>query len=423
MLKRKIGAVALAFLLLFHGGLWAYAEASEESAWTELLKFSTVNDSGSNWFKYTTSATVSIPTPYSMRLTKIDMLITYPASTGPTNVEVYYNGTYYALEMRRIDETTSRVYGTIQNNFYSDVRVRFTRGNAQVSYLEILSCRVSQVMRQEVSASAQVFVDNTYYSVSTNINIPGDDNPIYANINSDAIIRIDVQDWMKYDTLSVWGSSESLAVSSIRVNVGTLGVPFDVSYMSNVESNEWTEWVTDYGGDSGCMLTFPHFYGKTLYCITIDLQQLDRTYNFNGSSYPMYIYLTGTFPADIGYSFNCQYVNGSVIVPDKTDAAWWTRFTDFMRDLMNPASSHVNQFQHDAEVAVGELENANDQLQEVERPDVEQVVTDFEQFVPQADVQFVGSEMAALTSNGLFSTLLLMGLGVALIGYILYGKR
>lgn len=418
--KRLLAALALALVLLTSTIEPVTAQAAGDSAWLELLEFSTVNSSGSNWFQYTSTATISIPTPYSMRCTKVDMLITYPENTAPTKVEVYYNGTYYNLEMRRIDSNTSRVFGTIQNNFYSDVRIRFTRSSTQLSYLEVLSCRVSQLVTQEVAASAQVFMNNTYYPTSSNVTIDGDDDPKWANINSETTIRIDVQDWMKFDKLSVWGSASSLAITSIRVNVGTLGVPFDVSYRSNVSDSEWTEWVTDYGGDTGAMLTTPHYFGKSLYCITIDLAELDRTYNFGGNAYPMYIYLTGTFPYDRGYTFNCQYVNGSITIPDKTAASWWTRFTDFMTGLFDRDSAEGDAFQDDMQQMGDEFQNALDQMDEVTQPPVEDIPIDPSTYLDPTAIGQAGSIIQSLFDNNLVMTMVSITLIVGLAAFIIF---
>lgn len=413
--------LVLAFALFFV--MAAPASAAEESAWVELLEYSTVNDSGSNWFRYNGTATVSIPTPYSMRLAKIDMLLTYPENTAPTSVEVIYNGVSYALGMWRINSTTSRVYGIIHNNFYTDVRLKFTRGGTSTAYLEILSCRVSQLVTQEAVANAQVFVDNTYYPTATNIEIPGDSDPKYANINSDTTIRIDVQDWVKFDRLTIWGSASSLAVSSIRVNVGTLGVPFTVSYMTNVTSNEWSEWVTDYGGDTGAILTNPHYYGKSLYCVDIDLTGLDRTYNYNGSPYPMFIYLTGTFPADSGFTLNCQYVNGSIIVPDKSEVTWWNKFTTFLTDLFGGDASEADEFGSIMESQAGAMQDAVDELDQVTKPDVEDLDVSLDQYMDADAMEPVNGVLGAIFGNNIVVSMFLICLTCAFVSYALFGKR
>lgn len=419
-LKRLLPALALALVLLISTTEPATAQASGESAWMELLEYSTVNNAGKNWFQYSSNVTVSIPTPYSMRLTKIDLLITYPENTAPTKVDVFYNGTYYELEMRRIDATTSRVFGTIQNNFYSDVRVRFTRASTAISYLEILSCRVSQIVSQEVEATAQVFVDDTYYPTSYNIEVVGDPNPIFENMNSDSTIRIDVQDWMKFDKLSIWGSADCLAVTSIRVNVGKLGVPFEVSYRNTLTNSEWSEWYNDSSGWSGVTITSPSYLGKSLYCITIDVSELDPTYNFGGNSYPMYIYITGNFRRDVGYDFNCQYVNGTITVPDKTAASWWTRFTDFMTGLFNRDSAESDAFADDMQQMGDSFQDALDQMDEVTQPPVEDLPLDPSAYLDPNAIGQAGTVISELFNNKLVTPMVCITLTVGLAAFIIF---
>ena len=339
---KKLVSLALIVSLIFV--LAVPVSAAEETAWTELLEYSTVNNSGSNWFRYTSTTTVSVPTPYSMRLTKIDLLITYPSGTAPTKVEVTYNGTYYPLEILIIDNNTARVYGSIQQNFYSDVRIRFTSSSTSVSYLEILSCRVSQIVTQEVQADAQVFVNNTYYPTGTSIEVPGND----VSDTASSLIRIEVYDWMKFDTLTIWGSASTLGLNSVRATLGTSGLPFEMSYIQTLatgESADYTYRYTytenysgggGYGNGYGDINTAIEYNGKILYCITIDLTGVDRSYGYDGNSYPLVVYLTGVYTGTYGYTFNCQYVNGSIVVPDKTEVTWWNKFTAFMQGLFDP---------------------------------------------------------------------------------------
>lgn len=424
-------ALALAVLSTAVVPVTAQAAESNESAWYELLEYSTVNDSGSNWFRYSSTATVSIPTPYSMRLTKIDMLITYPNNTAPTNVEVFYNGTYYPLEMRRIDANTSRVYGSIQNNFYSDVRIRFTRGNSATAYLEILSCRVSQLVTQEVEAQAQVVIDNTYYSTATNIEVLGNgiSDAAYATI------RIDVSDWMKFDKLSIWGSAATLGLTSVRATVGTISLPFEMSYIQTVATGETTDYTYrytytenysgggGYGNGYGDLNTAVEYNSKILYCITIDLSDLDRTYNYNGNAYSMYIYLTGVYTGTYGYTFNCQYVNGSITVPDKTEAAWWDRFTKFFTDLFGGDTTEADNFKNDMQQQGEEVQDAADQIDTVTRPDLDDIDVDIGQFYDPDANQQVADLFGQLFENNLVLTMVMISLMVALAAFIIFGKR
>lgn len=427
MLKRKIVSCFLVLLLLASSGfgLISVHAAEGESAWTELLETTTVNNSGSNWFKYNGTATVSIPTPYSMRLTKIDMLLTYPANTAPTKVEVLYSGNAYELTMRRIDECTSRVFGTIQQNFYSDVRVRFSRGGTSTAYLEILSCRVSQVIQTEQVASAQVVFDNTFYPTNYYIEVPGDD----LEMNEYKTIRIDVQDWMKYDTLSVWGSASYMALTSVRVNLATLGLPYEMSYIQKTPTGEDTSYTerftyTDsstggFGNISGDLRTAFQYGGQVVYCITIDLRNIDRTLTEG----PLSVYMTGVYFGAYGFAFNCQYVNGSILVPDKSEIGWWTRFTSFMEGLFGGDTSQSDQFQQDAGQQREEFDQMNDQLEAVTKPPVENVQTDVGAYLDPVANAHVSSVFQSFASSPLITTMMLITLTVALVGYILFGKR
>ena len=426
MLARKLGSLLLAVALIIVLAVPVMA-ADDDSAWVELLEYSTVNNSGANWFRYTSTATVSIPTPQSMRLCKVDMLITYPANTAPTKVEVSYNGTYYALEMRRIDETTSRVFGTVQNNFYSDVRVRFTRSSTAISYLEILSCRVSPLVHQEVTSDAQVFVDNTYYNTGSNIVVAGND----ISETAYAQIRIDVSDWMKYDTLIIWGSALTMGLTSVRATVSTVGLPFEMSYIQTIATGETADYTNHYtytenysggggyGHGYGDINTAIEYNGKILYCITIDLTGVDRTLTTS----PLYVYLTGVYTGTYGYTFNCQYVNGSITIPDTSNVSWWTRFTNFMSGLFDGDTTESDDYRDEAGQQRDELDDMNEQLENVTKPAVDSIQMDIDNYLDGDDSQALAGALSSLTGNSLLISMMCITLTIALVGYVLYGKR
>lgn len=401
--------------------------AAEDSAWVELLEYSTVNDSGLNWFKYSSTATFSIPTPYSMRLTKIDMLITYPANTAPTAVDVYYNGTYYSLTMRRIDECTSRVYGTIAQNWYSDVRIRFTRSGTTTAYVEILSCKVSQLLHQEVTADAQVVIDNTYYSTGTAITVAGND----VSDTAYSQIRIDVNDWMEYDSLTIWGSALTMGLTSIRATVSTLALPFEVSYFQSVATGETTDSTYHfsyydysstsggYGNIYGDTTSAFEYNGKILFAITIDLTGVDRTLTTS----PLYVYFTGVYSGLYGYTFNCQYVNGSIIVPDKSDITWWNKFTTFMSGLFGGDDPDAADFESQMESQGDAMQDAVDEMDAVTKPPVDDINVSVDSYIDPSGVSDAGSLIGELMSQELILFMLLISLTVALASFVIFGKR
>lgn len=428
MLMRKCTALCMALLLLVASGVGVTAHAEEDSAWVELMEFATVNDSGSNVVKSaSTVTTISIRTPQSMRCCKIDMLVTFTSGTAPTAVAVMYNGIAYPLKIAQINATTARIYGDIPDTLYSNVLVRFTRSSSTVSYYEVLSCRITGVTAQEFVADASVLIDGTTYSTATQIEVAGND----ISETSYSQIRIDVYDWMKYDTVTIWGSALTMGLTSVRATVDTVGLPFEMSYTQTIATGETTDYTYHYtytenytggggyGDGYGDLNTAIEYNGKILYCITIDLSGVDRTLTTSS----LRVFLTGVYTGTYGYTFNCQYVNGSIVVPDTTNASWWTRFKNFMTDLFGGDTAESDDYQDEAGQQRDELDGLNTQLEDVNKPDVDGIQMDIGGYVDGGDSQAFAGALASLTGNSLLISMMCITLTIALVGYVLYGKR
>lgn len=94
-----------------------------------------------------------------------------------------------------------------------------------------------------------------------------------------------------------------------------------------------------------------------------------------------------------------------------------------MKSLFNPDDSGANQFQGEAGEKADEMEDANQVLDNVTKPSVDDIVTDFSEFASDEDFTAVGNIFGYMVNDSLFSTILLMSLTVALLAYVLYGKR
>lgn len=427
MMKRILSFVLGAALVIV---LAVPVQAAEtDGAWVELLETATVNDSGNNLFTLAaTSGTFRIKTPQYMRLTKVDMLISHPSGATPTAVSVWYNGSYYGLTVAKIDAYTTRVYGAnIPDTLYADVYFQFTKsGTASVTY-QILSCRVTSLYSQEYQADADVYIreTDTTYGVNYNSVVPAADESGVT----DGQVRVTVYDWRKYDSLTIWGSAVDFPISSIRATLGTLGLPITVSYMEGTEAGGYITWdsietgaVDDYGiyqhDGTGWADLETRPAGKWLYCITIDLSGADRTLG-----YPIYIYFTGIYEMIWGYTFNCQYVNGSISVADTTQVTWWNRFTKFMDGLFGVDDSAADEFESQMESQGQEMQDAVDQLDTMQKPAVSDINVDLSGIVSNSDLTLAASPLSALLSNELFFSMTLISLTLALVAYVLYGKR
>lgn len=420
MLARKVCSLLLAVSLIVVLAVPVMA-ADEDSAWVELLEFSSVNDTGQYIFSFTKSGTMNIPLPQQMRIRKVDMLISTPSGEQPISVSVTANSQTFDLTINKIASDLIRVSGYVPNTLYSTLIVKFQKSTSTRTYYQILSCKVSGMGMQEYQASADVRIENVTYSTNQHIDLTGVTPDEHAATSYQA--RINVYDWEKFDQLSVWGSVDGASIDSIRATLGTAGLPMETNFYQYNDAGTWTEYVFetdpshDYALESGASLSTP-FYGKYLYCITIDLSNVDRT-----STEPIYVYMTGHYDTMYGASYNCQYVNGSVYVADTSSMTWWKRFTSFMTGLFEGDSQDAEDFQQDAAQKGEEMDDLNNQFQDTTKPSVDDIPTDLDGYVPQTDIAEVKSSFSLITQNSLFSTFLMMGLTVALIAYILYGKR
>ena len=430
MLKRKIVSVFLALFLLASSGLGLIpAFAAEESAWVELLESETVNDSGNNLVTFSsTSTTFRIKTPQYMRCTKVDMLITHPSGYAPTSVKVRYNNVYYTLSMAKIDSCTTRVYGdNIPDNLYADLVFQINKsGTASITY-HILSCRVSPLSFKELKATAYALLNGVQYNTPFSFEY---DNPVVDDMYGEYQFPIVVTDWQKFDKVTISGSIGAMALNSIRASIGGLGLPYEMNFAvsnisgSDVNSIGWTEmkyysYDESYKGTTETeTFTYTEYLGKILFSITIDLSGVDRN-----STDQLICYFTCLANEWLGYTIQITGVTGLVDIADTSDASWWTRFKGFLTGLFDPDSPEAEDFQSSADQQGQQMEDLNEQLDSVTKPPVSDIETDLDDYVDPNALVIVNGNLAQLTNNSLIVAMLMISLIIALLSYILFGKR
>lgn len=391
------------------------AYAAQESGWIELLEYTSVREDGDNWFTVSgTTGSVTIPLQGEKRLRKIDMLLWNPTNQRPASASVTAGSTTTALDIYQLGSNMCRIVGYLPSAYYEAITVKLVKTSSTAATYEVLSCKVTPLGVQEYLASADVYLDSfgTTGTYSTNYNIP-----FYKESSSGSgsdggnwLARVQVSDWEKFDTLSIWGSVSWASIESIRVSVGTTALDYTVNYIDA----EASEYAVD--GDPTYWVT-PE-WGKYLYSITVDLSNVDRTL-----SEPLYIYFTGTYDLTVSAYFNCQYVNGSVTTADTTTVSWWHRFTTFLTGLLGGDGTNTDEFEDESAQQGGEMGELNDELQNVTKPPIEDIQTDVDDYLDPEDAQETYAVFASLTGNSLVSSMLVMALTVALVAYVLYGKR
>lgn len=415
-MKHKVLSGTLALILLFCvvAPVQAHAEGNE-AGWIELLEFSSVQDNGTNRFDIASTGSFSIPIHGSHRLRRVDILIWNPTDKRPNYASVTAGGQTLALDILTIGNNLTRVVGYIPYAWYTTLKVDFKKSSTDIQVYDVLSCKVTGVGMEEFPANAEVYVESYgasgFYNTNTAIPFYIENSNGYYSDGFPWLARVEVYDWEKFDSLSLWGYAESASIESVSCTLGNSALDFEMNYIDA----ESYEYAVD--GDPTAWETAQ--WGTYFYNVTIDLSHVDRTL----TSTPLYIYFTGSYDITVWSAFNCQYVNGTVDTADTVAVNWWTRFTTFMSGLLGGNKAESEQFQEEANEKVEELDGLNQELDSVTKPNVDNIDVSLESFVSDEDLALFGESFGMITGDSLIVTMLVMGLSVTLLAYILYGKR
>ena len=155
--------------------------------------------------------------------------------------------------------------------------------------------------------------------------------------------------------------------------------------------------------------------GSVLYTVTIDLSGIDRSV-----SGTLDCYFTAIASPGLGYAFNVQDAAGTVSVADISGASWWNRFTTFMRDLFGGDTEKADQFQDDMQEANNALTDANEQLDTVTKPAVDDVPLDPSIYLDADGTAQAGQIVQSLLGNELVLSMASITLIVGLAAFIIF---
>lgn len=409
---RRWLALALALALSISAFEPVTAQAAETSGWIEMLEFSSIQVNGENWFTINgTTGAVSISIQGEKRLRKVDILLWHPSGHRPTAASCTAGGKTTSLEIFAIGGNLARIVGYVPDAFYESMRIDLKKGTTGSQTYEVLSWKVTPIGVQEFVADASVYLESygTSGNYSTNFNIPlWFDSNGYSSDGSPWMARIQVNDWEKYDSLSVWGSANNASIESIRAAIGTTALDITVNYI-DAESYE-----SSVDGDPTYWETAQ--WGKYLYNITIDLAGVDRSL----TTTPLYVWVTGSYDTAVQATFNCQYVNGSVTTADTTKLSWWNRFTTFMTDLFKGDSTAAEDFQGEMEQMGDDFQTALDEMDEVTQPPIDEVPLDPMEFLDPSAANQAGNLFQEFFNNPMVRAMVCISVIIGLIAFIIF---
>lgn len=401
--------------------------ASQDSGWTELLEVTSVLPDGDNWFTLTgTTSSLTIPLPTERRLRKVDMLIWNPTGARPTSASVSVGNSSTTLEVVQLGSNMFRVFGYVPSSFYKALTVTFKRSSSTSATYELLSCKVTTLGDQEFQLAARAEIEGTTYNCPFSMQSVGTD----SNVTYPIQFPVRVTDWQKYDFITITGSVGQMALNSIRCTIGNLGLPYEMSYTSSNDSGmygnsyAWTEHKYYSYDDSykGSTEEDSYFYttysGKTLFTIVVDLTGVDRTVTGD-----LFIYFTGLCNDAEPFSVQIVGATGSVVTADTSSVTWWNRFTSFMSQLFGKDDPSADEFSSSMESQAGDLQGAVDEIDQVSKPDVDDLDVSLDEFMSDSDMAPVNSVLSAIFSNTVIVTMLIITLTCAFASYALFGKR
>lgn len=395
--------------------------AGNESGWIELLEYSSVQSNGENWFTVNgTTGAVSIPIMGEKRLRKVDMLVWNPTGQRFSSASVTAGGRTTTLYVYAIGSNMTRVCGYVPDAWYEVITIDLKKSTTTAQTYEVLSCKVTPVGVQEFVASASVLIGGVTYPTETAIDLG---SYLNEHVATPYTARIDVADWAKYDSLTIWGSVALASIDSMRATLSTSGLPMEVNYFTQNDSGSWTEIVMDVnpstgGVDNEGVSQETPYYGTYLFCVEIDLSNVDRTILD-----PLYLYVTGNYHDMYGATFTCMYVNGHVYTADTSAVSWWQRFTAFMHELFSGDSSDADEFGSTMESQSSAMQDAVDQMDQVTKPPVEDLDVSLDEYMDDTSMEGVNGVLDSIFQNDLIVTMMTICLTCALCSYVLYGKR
>ena len=304
--------------------------------WIELLEFTSVQANNENWFTVSGgSGSFTLPLHTEKRLLRVDMLVWHQTADYPVSAKVGN----MSLQVIRIENNLSRITGRIPTAFYEKLTVNFGVSTGSAVAWELLSCKVTPILQSEYAADAIYYqrIDLTHYSVPSYQTFYGlgDDATVFNQF------CLQVNDWKKYDSITIVGSIQGFGLNSIRASIGNTGLPYSLSYTEAVSNgtdsssflwSDVTEYIQDEtsyeGSITGSVIGYDRFDGKVLFNLTIDLTGVDRSL-----SQALTVWFTGLFADNSSYIVQFVGVTGSVNTADTSDVTWWNRFTTFMTDL------------------------------------------------------------------------------------------
>lgn len=414
----------------------------------DLLDYGYSLETSSNTQNFNGNSTLDMTYMVSSKITTtyVDVLFMYRTS-GELNVDLMLDDTVKAsLEPYQVSGNIWRAYGSYTGYWADTFTLRFDALAANTNRITILSFEVGRTGNTRVPIEGYMDIigsnyTNTIHYVPTDATNQRDWTPTTPGT---AQFFLYTEDWRKYDYIDFMFNLYVDDITSINCVFGSEVLPFDVSYI-----------------DSGTL-----GYMETSISVRVDVSQVDRT--ADDDYYPMII-ITAT--ESTGNLASVSFIEGVIEYDIESPFVYWmhtlwytigetagniisaisqgfdnlafdisalgdriksyfadlqfalTSKLDAIHDAIVGDSTSADEFNDKLDDTLGELEDVQSELENATQPDIETEIGDIDTTVTAEASGFMGDVFEIFISSNVFGTILIFSVTLALVSYVLYGKR
>lgn len=383
--------------------------------WTDLMDLTTVNGSGSNYFAFYKSTTINIDAGYESVVSYIDM-VWFCGYGAPDSIYLWRSNSSSGrlpLTIKRLGTSNFyRVYGNVGGYTLRNLKFDITSntaysGTSSYRSYEIRSCRIAgSIATYNLSMSYSAF--------------PEPDSQYSKNVWFDPVVdfeyglpipytfEITPDDWALYDYLDIFISTQAATIDSVSVHHNGRAIPFTTS-----------DHGTSYAGQ-----TSQGTYDGVVLPDSFMMLHVDLTTIQHSSNVAPTIIITGFInngqPASIGWDSAIGYIRdaerGGVL-------HWFNQAKEFLTSLFSPSDPEAEDFGSSMESQAGDLQDAIDEMDQVTKPDVDDLDISLDEFMSDSDMVPVNDVLLSIFSHDVIVTMLIITLTCAFASYALFGKR
>ncbi len=365
----------------------------------------------SNYISFVESGDLTYIVPDSQMLSYVDVTFSCRGASV-TDIYIFAEGVYREvarLEVVSVGGNIYRAYGSFTPTLFHSIRLEFYSGASTRSDVTILGLTVGNFsMTQDVEAYCEIMAlpyEGTIHYVPTDtINYRTWTTSSDSDFKYGLALR--VEDWRKYDYVDILMYTTVGSITSITCNMNGVAVPCSVSYLEND-------------------VTLENTY---TYTIRMDLRSLDRSAAGNAVAV-----VSGTTLAigQLNY-VDVMSVHGYVSFHQGSPVVTFlgrfqTIFYEILAYLenlvMGEDTGASSEFNNNLSDSLGELDNIDDVLQSVTRPALDDIDINITSKLDPVSFGSYSGALTVLMQNEYISLMLVFAFTLALVAYVLFGKR